>query len=336
MDIRAEVSNELLRLQDVTIDIKLKRKQYDVITDLSLQIEKGEVFGIVGESGCGKSVLSHSILGLQPDSMKVAKGEVFFDGQPLNYRKKDYIRKLRGKEISMIFQNPMSSLNPSLTIGQQVMEMFRLHFQSSKAEAKQQTIELLKKVGLSRAEELIYDYPHQLSGGMQQRIMIAIALAAKPKLLIADEPTTALDVTIQAQILELMRTVCREEGTAILLISHDMGVMAQMCDRIAVMYAGEIVEVGYTKELLTNPQHPYTKGLLQSIPTRDKKNERLYSVKGSVPALTERGKGCPFADRCEYAMDVCVAQKPDAFFVNKAHEVRCFLTSSEVKKLEHV
>lgn len=321
--------SELLKIDHLTIKLKSGKNRYNVIQNLSLSIHDGEIFGIVGESGCGKSVLSHSIVGLQPNSMMITNGDILFQSQPIHKMKKEKIRQLRGKEISMIFQDPMTSLNPSLTVGEQVIEMFRLHKQSSRLEAKQQTIDILKKVGLSRAEELLKEYPHQLSGGMQQRIMIAIALSCNPRLLIADEPTTALDVTIQAQILTLMKKICNADGTAILLISHDLGVMAEMCDRIAVMYAGEIVEIGTANQIFNAPKHPYTKGLLQSIPIPEKKNARLYSIKGAVPSLHERGNGCLFYNRCEYAMDLCENHNPTMKNSEDNHETKCFLSHKQ-------
>ncbi|MGJ7912458.1 ABC transporter ATP-binding protein [Neobacillus sp. LXY-1] len=332
---KKEVS-ELLQINHLTIQVKIGKHRYDVIRDVSFSIKAGEILGIVGESGCGKSVLSHSIIGLQTKSMKITKGEIFYQSIPLQNMNDEERRQIRGKEISMIFQDPMSSLNPSLTIGEQILEMFRLHKRASRQEAKEQTIEILGKVGLSRASEFLNYYPHQLSGGMQQRIMIAIALACKPSLLIADEPTTALDVTIQAQILDLMKKKCKEDGTAILLISHDFGVMAEMCDRIAVMYAGELVEVGIASQLLQNPQHPYTQGLLKSIPIPEKKNTRLYSIKGTVPDLSERGGGCPFYDRCDYAFETCKAHNPAFEEFKTNHKVKCVLSKShEVNLYEY-
>ncbi|MGG3887996.1 ABC transporter ATP-binding protein [Metabacillus fastidiosus] len=315
----------LLQIENLTIQLKTKGSYFNVISNLSLTVNEGEIVGIVGESGCGKSVLSHSVIDLQPKTMHIAEGDIIYQQHSLRKRSKEERRKLRGNEISIIFQDPMSSLNPSLTIGYQLMEVFRLHQKKSKAEARLAAVEVLKKVGLSRVEELLDEYPHHLSGGMQQRVMIAMSIACNPKLLIADEPTTALDVTIQAQILDVMRTVSKQNGTAILLISHDLGVMAEMCDRIMVMYAGEIVETGTAQQLFDNPKHPYTQGLLKSIPTPNKKNKPLYSIKGNVPPLHERKGGCPFVSRCEWAIAKCTEQNPKLENCDNEHNVKCFL-----------
>lgn len=326
---------ELLSIHDLTIQLEQNRNRMTVLSNLSITVQKGEIFGIVGESGCGKSVLSHSIIGLQPQKMSVSKGDILFEGQSVLKKSKHDLQKIRGNEISMVFQNPMSSLNPSLTIGYQMIEIIRTHQKISKKEAKKLAIEVIKKVGLPRAEELYYEYPHQLSGGMQQRVMIAIAIVCQPKLLIADEPTTALDVTIQAQILNLLKKIRREQDTAILLISHDLGVMGEMCDRIAVMYAGEIVEIGKTAQIFENPSHPYTKGLMESIPVPDKKGSSLYSIAGTVPPLHERKGGCPFASRCKLAIDKCFESKPQLYKVSDNHEVSCFFNEIEEVNYEY-
>ncbi len=317
---------EILSIRNLTIQLKQNRNRLPVLSGLSLTVQKGEIFGIVGESGCGKSVLSNSIMGLQPETMFASKGDIVFEGQSLLNKPKHQLQKMRGNEISMVFQNPMSSLNPSLTIGYQIMEIIRTHQKIPKKEAREIAIELMKKVGLPRADQLLYEYPHQLSGGMQQRVMIAIAIACQPKLLIADEPTTALDVMIQAQILKLLKEIQREQGTTIVLISHDLGVMGEMCDRIAVMYAGEIVEIGTTEQLFENPSHPYTKGLMQSIPSPDKKGKPLYSIAGTVPPLQERKGGCPFASRCQLAIEKCFESKPQLTKVSDAHDVSCYFS----------
>lgn len=327
--------SEILSIHHVTVHLEQNRRKLTVLSDISITVQKGEIFGIVGESGCGKSVLSNSILDLQPKKMRISSGDILFEGQSMLKKSKHQLQKMRGKEISMIFQNPMSSLNPSLTVGYQIVEIIRAHQNISKKEAKGIAIDVMKKVGLPRAEQLFYDYPHQLSGGMQQRVMIAIAIACQPKFLIADEPTTALDVTIQAQILHLLKEIRREQNTTILLISHDLGVMGDMCDRIAVMYAGEIVEIGTTAQIFENPSHPYTKGLMESIPTPDKKGNPLYSIPGNVPSLQERMGGCPFASRCHLAIDMCFTSKPQLKKVAKAHDVSCFFSEMEEVSFEY-
>ena len=330
------MKNTLLEIRDLTVQLKQKKNTLNVLQNISFSISEGEIVGIVGESGCGKSVLSQTILGLQPPTMYKSAGDILYKNEAINYHHSKSLRALRGNEISMIFQNPMTSLNPSKKIGKQVSEMFRLHKKLSKQEAIEKTIQLLKSLGLSRSEQLIHDYPHQLSGGMQQRVMTAIALACQPKLLIADEPTTALDVTIQAQILALMKEACEKTNTAILLISHDLGVMANMCDRILVMYAGEIVEAGPTEQIIFAPQHPYTQGLLQSLPDAKKRHQKLVTIPGAVPKLDERLAGCAFASRCHLATEDCFASKPIIRKVADEHDVKCMLVQEEVVAHEPV
>ncbi|MHA7964459.1 ABC transporter ATP-binding protein [Paenibacillus sp. CAU 1782] len=332
----------LLQIDKLNVDLAVSRgKTVPVLENVSLEIGKGEIVGVVGESGCGKSILSLSVLGLLPSSMRAASGKLWYRGaesgqggqlerQPLplhefNNRK---LQAVRGKEIAMIFQDPMSSLNHGLTIGYQMMEGLRLHLGCSRKEAKERALQLLHKVGLPRPVRLLHEYPYQLSGGMRQRVMIAMAIACQPGLLIADEPTTALDVTIQAQILELMRRIREEDGTAIMLISHDLGMMSRMCDRIVVMYAGQVVEQGTAADIFERPLHPYTIGLLHSIPSPDKKGKPLYSIPGTVPALHERGEGCRFASRCSSVTARCLAVQPvltEAYGSNDQHAAACFL-----------
>ncbi|GGG63645.1 ABC transporter ATP-binding protein [Paenibacillus radicis (ex Gao et al. 2016)] len=320
--------NPLLDIRDLRLELQRTRKESVAVLDgVSLSVGKGETVGIVGESGCGKSVLSLSILGLQPNAMRITGGEMWYkEEHPLHGLKEHEIRRYRGSEIAMVFQDPMSSLNNGLTVGAQVTEMFRLHSRCSRAEAKERAIALFRRVGLARPEALLKEYPHQLSGGMRQRIMIAIAISCNPGLLIADEPTTALDVTIQAQILDLMRQIREENDTAIMLISHDLGVIADMCDRIAVMYAGQIVEEGPTAAIFEDPRHPYTIGLLQSIPAPSKKREKLFSIPGTVPGLAERQSlGCRFAPRCGLATKHCYTEAPLLFGASAGHAARCWL-----------
>lgn len=329
----AAIATEASLLDIRNLQIRLRRTRgagLSVLDGVSLTVERGETIGIVGESGCGKSVLSLSILGLLPSAMRIGGGEIWYEGRhPLHTMTDRDIRAFRGKEIAMIFQDPMSSLNHGLTIGYQITETLRLHLGYSRKEARERAVWLLRKVGLPRPESLLREYPHQLSGGMRQRVMIAIAVSCNPGLLIADEPTTALDVTIQAQILDLMRQIREEDGTSILLISHDFGVIADMCDRVLVMYAGQIVESGTVDDLFERPLHPYTAGLLRSIPTPAKKNSPLYSIEGHVPALHERGAGCRFASRCAHATERCRTEQPELVAYRGGHAARCFLAEAE-------
>ncbi|SDO89425.1 oligopeptide/dipeptide ABC transporter, ATP-binding protein, C-terminal domain-containing protein [Paenibacillus sp. yr247] len=296
------------------------------VDGIDLYIKQGEVLGVVGESGCGKSVTSLSIMGLIPQPPgKIVKGSILFKDEDLVQAKEKRMQKLRGNEISMIFQEPMTSLNPLLTIGDQISEAIKLHQGLSRKEATQLSIAMLKKVGIPRAEAIVNEHPHKLSGGMRQRVMIAMALSCEPQLLIADEPTTALDVTIQAQILELMKKLNKETGTAIMLITHDLGVVAEMCDRVAVMYSGKVVEEGSVADIYRNPQHPYTKGLIQSIPRMDVETEVLYAIPGNVPSPGSIKSGCRFAPRCEYVMDRCHVEMPHLTEKEKGHYSRCWL-----------
>ncbi|XOK59094.1 ABC transporter ATP-binding protein [Paenibacillus elgii] len=322
----------LLDIRDLHVELTpsgRKEAALPVLTGISLAVYPGEVVGIVGESGCGKSALSLSVVGLLPRAMRVAQGEIWYQSAPVHQLGQEETRRLRGKEIAMVFQDPMTSLNPALTVGEQLTEMLRLHLGLTRREAKARAADLLRNVGLPRPEALLSEYPHRLSGGMRQRVMIAMALSCRPQLLIADEPTTALDVTIQAQILELLKRISAEERTAIMLVSHDLGIIADMCDRIAVMYAGQIVEEGPVEDIFDAPRHPYTIGLLNSIPSPAKKKERLYSIPGTVPALHERGGGCRFYTRCPQASDRCLAELPGLTDLNGRHAVRCLLAVPE-------
>ncbi|WP_103104964.1 ABC transporter ATP-binding protein [Brevibacillus reuszeri] len=293
------------------------------VDGVDITVYEGETVGIVGESGCGKSVTSLTTMRLTPG--KVVDGSITFQGRDLLALSDEEIRKVRGNEMAMIFQEPMTSLNPVFTIGQQIGEAVEIHMQYNKQQARQRTIEMLKLVGIPRAEQIVDEYPHQLSGGMRQRVMIAMAMSCNPKLLIADEPTTALDVTIQAQILDLMRELKEKHNTAIMMITHDLGVVAEMCDRVVVMYAGKVVEEADVVTLFTNPKHPYTQGLMKSIPRLDGTEQRLYSIKGSVPIPGSLRKGCTFAPRCEYATDICREGVPELVKVEEGHSCRCWL-----------
>lgn len=315
----------LLKVDDLHIGFSTKEGILTAVEGNSFCIKKGEIVGIVGESGCGKSITSLAIMGLLPKNAKITKGEIAFLGKNITSLKKDERRELRGKEMAMIFQEPMTSLNPVLRIGDQITEGLILHTGVSKKCAKEKAIEMMTKVGLPRPKQIYDAYPHELSGGMRQRVMIAMALICKPKLLIADEPTTALDVTIQAQILQLMKKMNQEMETAMLFISHDIGVISKMCHRVIVMYAGHIFEEASIEKIVENGIHPYTKGLMECIPTPEKRGKSLYAIPGRVPSLGEGSKGCPFALRCPKALKHCHHEKPDMKMVNKEHRVRCFL-----------
>ncbi|MFC0299242.1 ABC transporter ATP-binding protein [Virgibacillus soli] len=302
------------------------------VDGVSLHVKKGEIVGIVGESGCGKSVTSLSIMQLIPNPPgKIVDGEINFHGENLVKASDKRMKKIRGNEIAMIFQEPMTSLNPLFTIGNQLIEGIRNHQKMSKKQARSKAIQLLQQVGLPRAEEVVDEYPHQLSGGMRQRIMIAMAMSCNPELIIADEPTTALDVTIQAQILDLIRQLNEVNQTAVLLITHDLGVVAEMCSRVIVMYAGQVVEEGTVREILKDPQHPYTKGLIQSLPKIHEKDQKLYSIPGTVPRPKLGRVGCRFAPRCEFAFDHCWQENPELYAIeNGSHRrSRCFLYDGE-------
>ncbi|SET71461.1 peptide/nickel transport system ATP-binding protein [Salinibacillus kushneri] len=301
------------------------------VDNVNLHVKKGELLGVVGESGCGKSVTFLSVMGLIPQPPgRIVDGNIFFEGTELTKLPERKMRSIRGNDIAMIFQEPMTSLNPLFKIGNQLTEAIRTHQKIDKATAKERAMEMLKLVGLPRTNELIDTYPHELSGGMRQRVMIAMAMICNPKVLIADEPTTALDVTIQKQILELMKNLNEKLDTAIIMITHDLGVVAEVCDRVAVMYSGKVVETADVKTLFQHPKHPYTKGLLDSIPDIRQKSNHLYSIPGNVPKPGSIKSGCPFAPRCDYAFDRCLADSPELYpGENDDHEVRCFLHAQE-------
>lgn len=323
------MSQNILEIVQLKLQFFTDKGIVNAIDGVSLEVKEGEVVGLVGESGCGKSVTSLAVMGLVPQPPgKIVGGSIRFKGTEVTKLKPKELRKLRGNEMAMIFQEPMTSLNPLFTIGDQIVEAIRIHQKCTKKEAKDKALEMLRKVGISR-EGILKEYPHKLSGGMRQRVMIALAMVCNPKLLIADEPTTALDVTIQAQILELMKSLNQEFGTAILLITHDLGVVSEMCDRVVVMYAGQVVEETDSRTLFKNPQHPYTKGLLNSIPKLTGNEKRLYSIPGQVPNPLYFPNGCRFAPRCEYAMERCHIEQPELLPVTEAHQSRCWLTQEK-------
>jgi len=296
------------------------------VDDVSFHIMPGETLGVVGESGCGKSITAMSIMRLIPSPPgKIVSGEILFEGEDILKMSDEEVRSIRGNKIAMIFQDPMTSLNPVLTINRQISEALELHLGMSRSQARQRSIELLKMVGIPNAEERVDQYPHQFSGGMRQRVMIAMALSCNPRMLIADEPTTALDVTIQAQILDLMRNLQQEHNTALMMITHDLGVVAGMTDRIQVMYAGHIVETAPTEELFANPRHPYTVGLLNSIPRLDAQvKEKLQPIRGLPPDLIDLPDMCPFLPRCDYAREKCEQKNPPLLDVNERHRSACW------------
>ncbi|WP_280208356.1 ABC transporter ATP-binding protein [Brevibacillus sp. AY1] len=316
----------MLEVKGLTVQFRNEDKEYSVVKGISFHVKKGETLGLVGESGCGKSVTSLSIMRLIPTPPgKIVSGEIRYKGVDLLSLKEKEMNKIRGNEISMIFQEPMTSLTPVFTIGRQLDEVILLHTDLTKKQAKERSIEMLKLVGISRAEQIYASYPHELSGGMRQRVMIAIGLACHPQMLIADEPTTALDVTIQAQILDLMRELKEKTQTAILLVTHDLGVVAEMCDRVIVMYAGEIVEEADVDTLFHNPKHPYTRGLLESIPNLEEKKRRLFSIAGQVPTPDTVIPGCRFRDRCPDAIARCEQEHPELLELEQSHTCRCWL-----------
>jgi oligopeptide/dipeptide ABC transporter ATP-binding protein len=295
------------------------------VDGVDFHVSKGETLGIVGESGCGKSVTSLSIMRLIPSPPgKIAGGEIIFKGKNLVKLSEEEMRKIRGNDISMIFQEPMTSLNPVYTIGDQISEVLMLHQGMNKEQALEKSVEMLSLVGIPLPEQRVHEYPHQLSGGMRQRVMIAMALACNPELLIADEPTTALDVTIQAQILELMKDLKERLGTAIMLITHDLGVIAEVAEKVLVMYAGKVVEYSDVKSIFKDPKHPYTRGLLNSIPKLNETREKLDVIEGIVPNPYEMPEGCRFHPRCKYAREICKQKQPE-LVEHQGHQVRCFM-----------
>jgi peptide/nickel transport system ATP-binding protein len=319
----APVAGPLLELRRLAVSFATDDGTVHAVDGIDLALARGRTLGLVGESGCGKSVTSLAIMGLLPPENSKVKGEVRFEGRDLLTLDAATIRDLRGARLAMIFQEPMTSLNPAYTVGDQIVEAIQQHQRLSAADARARAIEMLRIVRIPSPERRVDDYPHKLSGGMRQRAMIAMALACGPDLLIADEPTTALDVTIQAQILDLMRGLRRDTGTAIILITHDLGVVAEMADDVAVMYAGQIVERAPVRDLFARPEHPYTVGLLGSIPRLDEKRERLPSIEGRVPDMTQPPAGCRFAARCPFVEDACRAEPPALVEVAPGHLSRC-------------
>ena len=323
------MTDDLLQVQDLRTHFHTRHGVARAVDGVDFSIAKGEVLGLVGESGCGKSVTSLSIMQLVPPPGRLESGQILFDGRDLATLSRKELESMRGDAISMIFQQPQSSLNPVFSVGGQISEVFEIHRDYGGEEIEERAIDMLKQVGIPEPEKRMKAYPHEMSGGMAQRVMIAMALACEPELLIADEPTTALDVTIQAQILDLMRALQRDRGTAVLLITHDLGVVAEMADRVAVMYAGEIVEETDVRTLFGDPKHPYTQGLIGSIPVLGQVSDELATIQGTVPSLVNLPTGCRFAPRCQARIDnkleICTQEQPKLEPVDEGHNVRCWL-----------
>lgn len=324
----------LLEIDNLKTSFFTGNGEVQAVRGVSFSVHKGEILGIVGESGSGKSVTSMSILKLLADTAKIKEGRIIFEDENLVKVSKKKMQKIRGEEIAMIFQDPMSSLNPLITVGKQVAEMITVHHpEKKKDEIKKEVLELFKMVRIPEPEKRYDAYPHEFSGGMRQRVMIAMAFANRPKLLIADEPTTALDVTIQDQILKQMRRMQQEFGTSIMFITHDLGVVAELCDRVVVMYGGLVMETASIEEIFEEPKHPYTLGLLASIPKMNQdKEERLVPIPGSPPDMTNPPKGCPFAPRCAYARNICADELPEFTEIFKGHKSRCWMLDSKAPK----
>ncbi|MEJ8554674.1 ABC transporter ATP-binding protein [Tepidibacter sp. Z1-5] len=332
------MKDHLLELKELRTSFFTHVGEVKAIRGVSFHLDKGEALGIVGESGSGKSVTSMSIMRLLQHPGKIIGGDIIFNGENLIEKSDKEMQKIRGNDIAMIFQDPMTSLNPVYTVGNQIIEAVVKHQKISKAEARKKAIEMLDIVGIPSPEKRIDQYPHEFSGGMRQRAMIAMALSCEPQLLIADEPTTALDVTIQAQILELMKDLKNKLDTSIILITHDLGVVADVCSRIIVMYGGIILEEGRSEDIFYNPKHPYTLGLLKSIPKLANKEdkERLIPIPGSPPDLLKPPKGCPFAARCEYAMKICIDKMPEYTYVKEDHRSMCWLLHKDAPKVDSI
>ena len=320
----------MLQVKNLCTSFNVDAGEVRAVNGISFNLDKGKVLGIVGESGSGKSVTAYSIMRILVEPGKIVGGEILFNGEDIVKYSKKQMREFRGKRVSIIFQDPMTSLNPTFTIGNQLREAILLHTDRNRAETNARALEMLQLVGVNEPEKRLKQYPHELSGGMRQRVMIAMALACEPDILIADEPTTALDVTIQAQILELMKDLQKKMGMAIIMITHDLGVIADMCDEIIVMYAGRVCERGTVDEIFYNPRHEYTKGLLRSIPTLNGGHDKLIPIAGSPVDLTNLPKGCAFASRCDRCMKICLTEQPEEVRVNDSHIASCWMNVKQV------
>ncbi len=320
----------LLEVKNLRVEFPTRRGTLVALDDISFDIAPGEILGVVGESGAGKSLTGSAIIGLLDPPGRVASGEIRFDGRRIDNLPYEEMRKVRGRQIGAIFQDPLTSLNPLYTIGRQLVETIQTHLPVNAAEARQRAIRLLEETGIPAAEARIDQYPHQFSGGMRQRVVIALALAAEPRLIVADEPTTALDVSIQAQIISLLKRLCKDHGAAVMLVTHDMGVIAETCDRVAVMYAGRIAEIGPVHDVIHSPAHPYTVGLMGSIPAMDDDRERLLQIDGSMPRLTAIPKGCAFNPRCPRVFERCRSERPELIDAGRTRAA-CWLQAADTK-----
>ena len=322
----------LLEVRNLRVEFPTRRGTLVALDNVSFDIAPGEILGVVGESGAGKSLTGASIIGLIDPPGRVASGEIHFDGRRIDNLPYDQMRKIRGRHIGAIFQDPLTSLNPLYTIGRQLIETIQTHLDVNAAQARQRAIQLLKETGISAAEARIDQYPHQFSGGMRQRVVIALALAAEPRLIVADEPTTALDVSIQAQIISLLKRLCKDHGAAVMLITHDMGVIAETCDRVAVMYAGRIAEIGPVRDVIHAPAHPYTVGLMGSIPATDEDRDRLLQIDGAMPRLTAIPNGCAFNPRCPKVFERCRVERPDLLAAGPTRAA-CWLHAEPLRRV---
>jgi peptide/nickel transport system ATP-binding protein len=320
----------LLQVKNLVVEFPTRRGTLRALDDISFDIAPGEILGVVGESGAGKSLTGASIIGLLEPPGRIASGQILLEGQRIDNLNHDEMRHIRGRKIGAIFQDPLTSLNPLYSVGRQLMETIQAHLPVNQAEARRRAIDLLKSTGIPAAEERIKHYPHQFSGGMRQRVVIALALAAEPKLIVADEPTTALDVSIQAQIISLLKNLCKERGAAVMLITHDMGVIAETCDRVAVLYAGRVAEIGPVHEVINHPAHPYTAGLMAAIPDMSVDREHLAQIDGAMPRLNAIPQGCAFNPRCTKTFDRCKVDRPDLIQAG-ATRAACWLHAEGAK-----
>jgi peptide/nickel transport system ATP-binding protein len=325
------MTSPLLEVKNLRVEFPTRRGNLVALDDVSFDIAPGEILGVVGESGAGKSLTGAAIIGLLDPPGRVASGEIRFDGRRIDNLPYEEMRKVRGRQIGAIFQDPLTSLNPLYTIGRQLVETIQTHLPVNNDDAKKRAIRLLQETGIPAAEARIDQYPHQFSGGMRQRVVIALALAAEPRLIVADEPTTALDVSIQAQIISLLKRLCKDHGAAVMLVTHDMGVIAETCDRVAVMYAGRVAEIGPVRDVIHSPAHPYTVGLMGSIPAMDEDRERLLQIDGSMPRLTAIPKGCAFNPRCPRVFDRCRVERPDLLPAG-ATRAACWLHAPAIRE----
>jgi peptide/nickel transport system ATP-binding protein len=329
--VKAQVNQmSLLSVKNLVVEFPTRRGTLRALDDISFDIAPGEILGVVGESGAGKSLTGASIIGLLEPPGRIASGQILLEGQRVDNLNHDEMRHIRGRKIGAIFQDPLTSLNPLYSVGRQLMETIQAHLPVDQAEARRRAIDLLKSTGIPAAEERIEHYPHQFSGGMRQRVVIALALAAEPKLIVADEPTTALDVSIQAQIISLLKKLCKERGAAVMLITHDMGVIAETCDRVAVLYAGRVAEIGPVHEVINRPAHPYTAGLMASIPDMSVDREHLAQIDGAMPRLNAIPQGCAFNPRCTKTFDRCKVDRPDLMAAG-ATRAACWLHAEGAK-----